>query len=292
MRRMITLFALAIISLLVIPASGQEPQPNFSDLPAGVWTEIDVDTGVCLYGGDYSFFVFPNPTPTNNLVIYFQGGGACWDGLTCGSIGSYATVFDVYSEQINLYTQGIFALGNQANPIQEANIVFVPYCSGDLHMGNSQATFEVPPEAGYSDPEIDVFFNGFNNASAVLEWVYANFQSPSRLLISGCSAGGYGALHQAPYIMEQYSGVPTTIISDAAIGIQGKNWNGFETWNALSTLPDFIPELANMTTQDYSTTAHMEIVVRTYPQTNFAQYSSYLDETQVSFFLSAGGRLL
>lgn len=290
MNRMTLLLVLSTLFLLLIPASAQDNSPVFSDLPAGEWTQIDVEDGVCLYNTDYSFFVRPNETPTNNLMIYFQGGGACWDGLTCGSVGVYATVYDIFSDQINLYTQGIFSFDNSFNPVSGYNIVFLPYCSGDLHMGSTQTTFDVPPEATYNADQIDVVFNGFNNSQLVLDWVYENFEFPSRILVTGCSAGGYGALHHSAYIMDNYRGVPTAVIIDAAAGIQGKNWDGFDTWGVFDNMPDFIPELADMTLEEYSMTAYFEGVAQAFPHNRFAQFNSYLDETQVSFFLTAGAR--
>ena len=37
-------------------------------------------------GGSFSFFYRPGSEGNNNLVIEYEGGGACWDDFSC-SIG-------------------------------------------------------------------------------------------------------------------------------------------------------------------------------------------------------------
>ncbi|HRF94738.1 MAG TPA: hypothetical protein PLZ51_06085, partial [Aggregatilineales bacterium] len=130
----------------------------------------------------YSFFVRPAPLPTSKLMIYFQGGGACWDGFTCGAIGQFASRYEVpdlagVGELTN--NVGFFDYENPENPVADYNAVFVPYCTGDVHGGDSVVTFDVPKEQlGVDFDEITVKFNGRKNSQAVLDWVYENFAEP------------------------------------------------------------------------------------------------------------------
>ena len=131
MNRFVFALIFVLLTLLIIPASAQD-MPSFSDLTPGEWTQIELPDGICLYGEEYSFFVRPDDTPTDNLLIYFQGGGACWDGLTCGSIGEFASFYEVTAGTIAYYASGagIFDFDNPANPLADYNVVFLPYCSG------------------------------------------------------------------------------------------------------------------------------------------------------------------
>ncbi|MBL1135963.1 MAG: hypothetical protein HND46_11645 [Chloroflexi bacterium] len=43
---------------------------------------------------------------------------------------------------------GIFDLENPENPFADYNMVFVPYCTGDVHIGNREATYEVEASDG------------------------------------------------------------------------------------------------------------------------------------------------
>lgn len=277
-----------LVLIFVIPASAQE-LPSFSDLPVGEWSQIDVPDGICLYGAEYSFYVRPNEEPSDNLLIYFQGGGACWDGFTCGSIGQFASFFDVSPTLMNFYQQGIFDLDNENNPLRDYNMIFLPYCTGDVHSGNNQLTLDVPEELGADFETIDVFFNGYNNSQLVLDWVYDNFAEPEQIVVTGCSAGGYGAVTSAPFVMEHYEGIPTVLIADASAGVLTPDWQGSITWGSLEVLPEFIPDLANVALEDYDTTFHIEQSAIYFPENQFAQFNSYIDGVQVGFYAATQG---
>ncbi|MCL4255018.1 MAG: hypothetical protein KJ043_14735 [Anaerolineae bacterium] len=178
-QKILFLLLCGIIALFAIPALAQEDtmpdMPAFADLPAGEWTQIATggDT-ICMYDTPYSFFVRPASEPTDKLMVYFEGGGACWDGFTCGAIGQFASQFEVGEEPPASF--GMFDFENEANPVTDYNTVFVPYCTGDIHGGDEVVTFDVPKEQlGVDFDEITVHFNGRKNSQAVLDWVYDNF---------------------------------------------------------------------------------------------------------------------
>jgi hypothetical protein len=54
------------------------------------WTWIDIDGSVCDDGTPTGIAVNPSPSagPDGDLLIYFVGGGACWDSLTCAVLNS------------------------------------------------------------------------------------------------------------------------------------------------------------------------------------------------------------
>ncbi len=279
-------FFLTLFFLCLTLVSFAQDLPNFSDLPRGEWTNIPVEGAQCLYGTPYSFFVRPADEPTDKLMVYFEGGGACWDGVTCASKGEFASVYEVTPDKMSFYTNGFFDYDNEANPVRDYNAVLVPYCSGDVHAGNAEVTFEVPAGSveGYTEPSITVPFNGFSNASSVLDWVYQNIVAPSQVFISGCSAGGYGAVFHTANIMENYANIPAVMLSDASNGVTPSNWEGFTTWNILDGMPSFIEGLANISTEDYNTTVHILEMAKAFPENRFAQYNAAIDGVQVSFY--------
>lgn len=285
MRRLALLLLLSVLALLVIPASAQD-LPNFSDLPLGEWTQVEVSEGICLYGGDYSFFVHSSEAETEKLLIYFQGGGACWDGATCGDIGEFASFYEVTSETINFYAEGygIFDFDNPANPLADYTVVFLPYCTGDVHSGDNALTFDVPEEVGADFAEIDVHFNGFNNTQIVLDWVYEHITTPEQIVVSGCSAGGYGAVTYAPYIMNHYAGVPTALIADSSHGVLAPDWQGLDTWGILDNLPEFVGGMEDVTREDYDTSLYLKLSAEQFPDNQFAEFNSYLDGVQIGFY--------
>lgn len=264
--------------------------PPLTALPAASWTQIvpGGDTG-CMYGDEFSFFVRPAEQPSGKLMIYFQGGGACWDGFTCGAKGRFASEYDVSPDEADRHTAGIFDFANEANPVRDFDAVFVPYCTGDVHAGDAEVTFDVPKEdLGVDVDTITVQFNGYNNAMAVLDWVYANFAAPSQIFVAGTSAGGYGATRYAPYVMHHYSDVPTVLLADAANGVLPDDWTGFEVWHGLENQPDFL-DLGDLKTSTYVTN-YQTAAIKAFPQNTFAQYNTFLDMLQIGFYGVMTGR--
>jgi hypothetical protein len=286
--------AVLVLVCLALPLAAQD-LPPLSELPQGEWTKIAVPGQKCLYGSDYSFFVRPASEPTDNLMIYFQGGGACWDGLTCAARGQFASAYEVRD---SAEQNGLLDFSNEANPVRDYNTVYVPYCSGDIHTGNvGEVTLEIAeamqPMAqamGITENSVTVNFDGFDNASAVLAWVYENYAEPKQVFVTGCSAGGYGAINHAAYIMNNYAGTRVVMLADASNGVTPPGWNGLASWNTLGNLPDFIPALADVTPEQYSATYHIRAMARFFPDNVFAEYNTFLDQVQVGFYAFMTGR--
>lgn len=282
MRRFFSLVTL-VFALLLIPSAAQE-QATFDSLVLGEWEQIVVEDGVCLYGDEYSFFVRPAETPTAKLMIYFQGGGACWDAFTCASVGQFASQYDVSSTETSFYQAGYFDFDNPNNPVSDYNMVFLPYCTGDIYSGDNVVTYAVPEAVESDAEELTINYNGFDNAQAVLDWVYANFAAPEQVFVTGCSAGGYGATTHAPFIMQNYADVPVVHLADSATGVNRLDWEGLLTWNLYENLPAFVEDMAGVEHGEFSTSLQFTTTSAAFPDNIMAQYNTFLDGVQVGFY--------
>jgi len=74
---------------------------------------------------------------------------------------------------------------------QQWNLVYVPYCTGDIYVGDSVQVYEDPSGAL---PPLVWHHNGARNVLAVLAWLKNHLPRPSQMLTAGCSAGSIGAL--------------------------------------------------------------------------------------------------
>jgi hypothetical protein len=88
--------------------------------------------------------------------------------------------------------QGIFDHTGTINPFTEYLQVFVPYCTGDLHIGDRDDTassFRTPSNRN---------FTGFSNATQAVTYTDKSVRSygfsPTMSVVTGGSAGGFGAL--------------------------------------------------------------------------------------------------
>lgn len=160
--------------------------------------ELPPESGAsCGDGSPYRFFV--NRTPLNrDLAIVYEGGGACWDQKACLGEGRLAAtnpngVPPDYMQSINvafgLVTPFNARNSPQAVSTQSWNMVFLPYCTGDVHSGSKLTVYD----DAYPDRPRVQHHAGQANVRAAAAWLRANLGQPGQLLLTGYSAGGVGS---------------------------------------------------------------------------------------------------
>jgi hypothetical protein len=206
MTRRIT-WGLLTIVLALVPASARAESLLESIVNVLVdggnsyaWQKVELPGAVCGNGSQYKFFVRRTFSP--DLLFFFEGGGACWDYDTCsgraGVLGAANPngIADDYMQQFT--AKYVSPIVNGADPglpfrsrtdliTKDWNIVYMPYCTGDVHVGNQLATYFDPQGI---QPPLQWNHHGYQNTLAAIEWVHQAFPSISRLLVTGFSAGG------------------------------------------------------------------------------------------------------
>jgi hypothetical protein len=254
------------------------------DLAPG-WTKIEPggDT-ICSRGTPFVYFVHPGTV--NRLVVYFQGGGACWSHATCSLPGlAKETAGD--GDNPGQAPGGIFDLDNPDNPFKDWFFVFVPYCTGDIHWGDNTHTYTAEGEE-----DVVIHHKGFVNVSAVLDWIGANFEQPEKVFVSGCSAGSYGSIMGAAHIHELYPDVSLYQLGDAGAGVSTEDFvqDSFPNWDVADSRPDWIPA-PDGSWAEVSSLADLYIPVADYyPDDRWSQYNAAHDDIQTLFYRAMGGR--
>ena len=161
----------------------------------GVWKKIEPEGALCGNGSPYKFFVNFSDT-TDDVVIVFEPGGACWDYPSCtGAEGirgaaNIAGIPDDHYQLAPLISPFLQA-DDPVSPTADWNMVYVPYCTGDVHTGNNVMTYTDPTGIG---PDVTFYHRGHQNVDRVVKWMDEQFTHVPRLLVTGCSAGGAGAI--------------------------------------------------------------------------------------------------
>ena len=276
-------FILLILSLSTI-ATAHTPLPTSSvaDLQLGGdddWVEIVPEgDAVCARGTPYSFFV--RPAADDQVMIHFQGGGACANEASC-SQSPLQTFDDVIDEDDFIqFRFGLFDHNSPENPVSDYTTVIVPYCTGDLHMGNASAVYG----------EVEIEHRGATNAQAVLDWVYENYPTPSDVFINGCSAGSYGSIFHAPQIIAQYPDATIAHLGDSGVGVSVGDGDGLRSWGVDATLGEYYPDLAETDLDNFRVDMMYESIAAQYPNITFSQSTSRNDATQRSFYQFGGGQ--
>ncbi len=266
-------------------AAGGESAPT---LPTGLaegWNEFAPGgESVCSRGTDYKYWV--RKGTVNKVVIDFMGGGACWNAKTCGVADAiFEANVDGIAKQIAAgESHGIYDVANAENPFRDWYHVIVPYCTGDVHWGDSVVD--------YGDG-VTIEHKGAVNASTVLDWVYAGFSAPENILVTGCSAGSYGAALWSAHVAKHYPSSRIAQLGDSGAGIITKDFfeQSFPKWNAQAALPSWIPGLDPMKVDILGLSMvdlYMEMTSY-YADATFSQYNTAFDETQAFYFKVMGG---
>jgi hypothetical protein len=179
----------------------------------------------------YFFQVFPNGgLDKSKLMIFFQGGGACADEDTCAfglqcSLGASAT----FTTAATSSSAGVLDRSISDNMFKDWNIVFIPYCTGDVHIGNRvTAAYESGIEVLLGNEQclgLDyaMHMNGYNNTMAVLDWALENYPDVDDLIVGGESAGSLGAQVHSAKIAELWDvdakGARFSVLADSYVGV-------------------------------------------------------------------------
>ncbi len=268
---------LAVCLTVLILASSAQADGSWNIITPGGATR-------CADGSPYRFLVHYGAT--NRLLIYFQGGGACWDTNTCINL----QVFDsnVGEETGSVpppvpeHGNGIFNLADPRNPFTDYTIVYVPYCSADFHTGNRAVDYPTTP-----GNTVRIEHRGAVNAGAALNWIYRNLAAPTSIFMAGCSAGGPAAVFHAPFVAARYPRAPLVVFNDSAGGYRGDLPTLFSAWGTANTAAQS-RAFAGLTADTLSFEALTDAAGAALPGARFAEFNATADQIQ-AFYLSLMG---
>ncbi len=173
----------------------------------GEWQRVEIPGAVCGNGSPYAIFVNYSAT-SNNLVFMLEPGGACWDYGSCTPGGGLRGAANPNGLPPNLDLMARYQFlplvrkEAEFNPAaHDWNKIFIPYCTGDIHTGNNVITYSGP------NGESQVFHHkGHDNVMRVINWANTTFPVVPRMLVTGCSAGGAGAIINYHYFRKGMEG--------------------------------------------------------------------------------------
>lgn len=244
-------------------------------------------------GTDPRFSFWARKGKSRNLAIYFEGGGACWDNGTCSYplVGLPPEVPQFFVPQVPPGTDpatmdGIFKTDNPANPVRDWDMVYIPYCTGDIHIGSATKTYTSVGNAALGLPPgvpLTIQHRGFDNFMVVLEWARKNFKNPNKVLVAGSSAGGYGATANAPWVARAFDDAELYVVADASQGVTNAGFDngnpGRNSWN---------PQLDRRTFGSNSPALPGNELMRRAAQADrdgrYAQFTTGFDGVQIGFY--------
>ncbi|MFT3923339.1 MAG: pectin acetylesterase-family hydrolase [Myxococcales bacterium] len=241
---------------------GQDTDPNLptdGSLPKGEpapndWTWVSMKTTLCRNGSPAGYFY--RKGSEKGLLIYLNGGGACADKFFCNlnpvdvdhdlpieflSHGTPDLFVGVRTQRQQAPEEGIFKRSEASNPVAKWSMIYIPYCTGDIHSG-SRKDVEVPNVPGKQQ------FTGRLNYEKMLDSFGPTFADSTQVLLTGSSAGGFGSLFNADYTIEWFKKhgdkAKVKIISDSGVPFQNAYMAAClqKRWRTYWGLDDILPK--------------------------------------------------
>lgn len=263
------------LSFAIVAAGNLSQQSYVTLSPTGsVAYEGREFTPICMGGTPYHFFA--RRGTVNKLVVYYQGGGACWEKLTCSVPVCDTNVDPEGSDNPNRATSGFADRNNPNNPFRNWHTVFVSYCGCDIHFGDSVQDYVSGPN---DNEPLRVQHRGFHNAKVVEKWAREHFIAPEEVFVTGSSAGAYGAWFHAPLLHDVWPRARFHVLADAGNGVITPEFleEYFPNWNFAANLPDDIPDIQRVLDEGSGIPGYTEVVAREFPDTNWAHYTTAYD---------------
>ncbi len=228
--------------------------------PEKEWTYYDIEGTACLNGSTAGFAINYNPD-SPNVMIYLEGGGACFND---------ACDFTAFNIPFVPPIDGIFNRDIDQNPVSDWTMIYVPYCTGDIHAGDNE--YELDGDLR--------FFHGYSNVTRYLEILVPSFET-ERVLLTGISAGGFGAAINATQVASAYGdSVITTVIDDSGPPLSNDvippclQATFREVWGLDNTV---LAECPGCDPENFATEL-LDNVIATHPEIRFGLFSNTADQ--------------
>lgn len=140
-----------------------------------------------------------------NVLLWLQEGGACWDEVSCATNRPRFGAADWTALEAATLPLGIFDRSDPLNPFRDWTILFSPYCSGDWHAGHADDV--MIPGVGIQH------FRGYEMTRGVAR--VTNSLHPSRVALGGSSAGGIGAALAFGMVARELAPVHVDVLDDS-----------------------------------------------------------------------------
>jgi hypothetical protein len=240
------------------------------------WEQI-VPGGDCKCADGSKFWFWIREANPEKVVFYLQDGGACFSAETCApERGLYRTRID----EGPTGEGGVFDFADARNPFADYSIVYVPYCTGDVHIGNATTEYA---------PRLTVQHKGYVNGTAALDHLAAAFPGATDVVVIGESAGSIAA--------PLYAGLASDRLPDARITVLAEGSGSYPDvprfhkivagWGIGDAIPPW-PETVGLTAKQWSFPELFIQTGRHDPDIVFARHDHAYDEVQERWFPFVG----
>ena len=220
----ILLAVILVIALMIYQFVFQ--YPNLKKNPTiGKWYRVTTSEMKTSEGGEYRAFF--KKGSENKVMVYFAGGGVSINEETARD-DTYNTT-EIFVDMLANVTMNMGGLASdvEGSPFENWSIILFPYATGDFHAGTGEFHY-----TDHDGKEKILYHNGYVNYTQAMQKVLelADISDPEAVVVTGYSAGGFGAALLADDIFTNY--FPNTesknVLVDASLLL-------YDDWHTVAT---------------------------------------------------------
>lgn len=241
----------------------------------------------CSQGTPYSFWV-KEGDPTK-LVVILGGGGACWTGENCALHGKpFYNPFAGLEKDPSKFG-GVFDTDNPENPLADYTAVYLPTANGDVFLGDSVTTYDVPAMGGHPAGRINILHKGYDNAASAVDWMFKTYRDPQTVAVMGWSAGAIASPLYTHIVAQHYPDACVTHFADGAgsYRVGEKLAPLFRSWGTANVLRR-VKGFEDLSTDGLSFEDLYIRAAKLHPDITFHQYNERRDDIQALFLRLVG----
>jgi hypothetical protein len=273
---------LGALALAALVAACGGSSKSSQSVPLLTWTWVPIAGAVCNDNSPTGIGMEVGPGASPNVLVFLDGGGACWDYYTCwllrtATSGPFGQA--QFEARIRSARPGsIFDREAPGNPFKDFTFVFIPYCTGDVHSGDTSQT--------YAQDKPPWYHHGRVNVSKAFQFLVADLAAPSKVVVSGASAGGFGSLLAFTKAKAAWPAAKAYLVDDSGPPLANIPAGTVAAWVAMWDLGTAVADVCGVACAgDPPTLAPIiPALAKAYPNDRFALLSSTQDATIRAFF--------
>jgi hypothetical protein len=237
------------------------------------WEEV-APGGDCQCSDGSAYNLWEHQGDPQKVVLFLEDGGACFSAETCDPGNElYKTAITEGPDM-----QGIFDFDDERNPFADWSVVYAPYCSGDVFLGNATTEYA---------PGLTIQHRGFANGNAALDHLAATFPDATEVVVVGESAGSIAVPLYAGLAADRFPDARITGIADGSGSYPDDPAITdliADVWDTGSVMPDW-PENAGLTAEQWSSLPGQFVQAgRHAPDVVLARHDYAYDEHQAIWY--------
>lgn len=247
-----------ILNFFLEKTMGKElPQLN-GEPEIGKYYAIDMDGAKSSDGSRWQGYI--RKGTENKVIVYFYGGGVSTNSymaarpLDGNETGFYNSKLNT---SLNVMTSAIikWGIGNsdKDNGFKDWSFIGIPYCNGDFHSGAGQQEY-----TALDGTTKTMYYNGYNNYRLFMDKALQYIgETPEQLLITGSSAGGFGASILADDVIDHFPQTENvTVLIDGSMLVTDWRKVMEDEWKSPEKLSSVLTENESNVTVDSLVALH------------------------------------